>query len=100
MMRRVDDYVRENGIAKNDRIFPMSYTTAFRMVKRRGSVVGVNLRPHDLRRHAATQASRSGMPLELVSKILLRHADIATTQKYLGKVSVAEASRAIEDLLG
>jgi len=100
LMRRVDDFVKENSIARNEKIFDLSYSTAFRMVKSRGEEVGVRLRPHDLRRHAATQASRSGMALELVSKILLRHADIATTQRYLGKVSVAEASRAIEDLLG
>ncbi len=100
LMRRLDDFVRKNKIGKNDKIFDVSYSTAFRMVKTRGEAVGVRIRPHDLRRHAATQASRSGMALELVSKILLRHADIATTQRYLGKVSVAEASRVIEDLLG
>lgn len=100
LMRKLDDYVRENSITSHDKIFPISYSTAFRMVRQHGQAVGVNLRPHDLRRHAATQASRQGMALELVSKILLRHADIATTQRYLGKVSVAEASRAIEDLLG
>ena len=80
--------------------FPISYTTAYRMVKRLGGNVGVKLRPHDLRRHAATQASRSGVPLEMVSKVILRHADIATTQRYLGKISVAEASRMIESWLG
>lgn len=100
MMRKIDDYVREKEISVKDKIFPLSYATAYRMVVKCGDAVGVRLRPHDLRRHAATQASRSGMALELVSKILLRHADIATTQRYLGKVSVAEASRAIEDLLG
>jgi integrase len=100
MMRRMDDYVREHRIGANDRIFPISYTTAYRMVKRSGRDVGVKLRPHDLRRHAATQASRSGVPLEMISKVILRHADIATTQRYLGKISVAEASRMIESWLG
>jgi len=100
MMRRMNDYVREHGIGVNDRIFPISYTTAYRIVKRLGVDVGVKLRPHDLRRHAATQASRDGVPLEMVSKVILRHADIATTQRYLGKISVAEASRMIESWLG
>jgi hypothetical protein len=36
----------------------------------------------------------------MVSKVILRHADLATTQRYLGQVSVAEASRMIESLLG
>lgn len=100
MMRRVDEYVREKGTGGDDRIFSISYTTAYRMVVRRGAELGVKLKPHDLRRHAATQASRDGVPLEMVSKILLRHADIATTQRYLGKVSMAEASRMIEGWLG
>lgn len=100
MMSKLEEYVRDNSIKPRSRIFPRSYTTIYRMVKKRGNEVGVRLRPHDLRRHAATQASRSGIPLEMVSKVILRHADIATTQRYLGKVSTAEASRMIEGLLG
>ena len=68
------------------------------MVKKAGKMVGVRLRPHDLRRHAATYASRSGVPLEIVSKIILRHANLSTTQMYLGKVSDSEATRWIENL--
>jgi integrase/recombinase XerD len=68
------------------------------MVKRAGEMVGVRLRPHDLRRHAATYASRAGVPLEIVSKIILRHANLSTTQMYLGKVSDSEATRWIENL--
>jgi len=100
MMRRLDDYVRTKRIAAGDRVFAISYATAFRMVKQHGLAVGVRLRPHDLRRHAATQASRAGIPLEMVSKVILRHADLTTTQRYLGQISVAEASRMIESLLG
>jgi hypothetical protein len=44
------------------------------MVAKAGSVVGIHLRPHDLRRHAASYASRSGVPIEIVSKVILRHA--------------------------
>ena len=61
-------------------------------------MVGVNLRPHDLRRHAATHASRSGTPIEIVSKVILRHAHLATTQRYLGTVTDVEAIRWIEKL--
>jgi integrase len=61
-------------------------------------LVGVNVRPHDLRRFAATHASRSGTPLEIVSKVILRHADLQTTQRYLGKVSDEEAMRWIDNL--
>jgi len=36
---------------------------------------------HDLRRHSATYASRSGVPIEIVSKLILRHANLSTTLK-------------------
>jgi integrase len=63
-------------------------------------LVGIHLKPHDLRRHAATYASRSGTPLEIVSKVLLRHSNLSTTQRYLGKISDAEAIRWIDNLHG
>ena len=68
------------------------------MVRKAGKLADVELRPHDLRRHAATYASRSGAPLEIVSKIILRHANLSTTQRYLGKVSDTEAMRWIENI--
>jgi len=70
------------------------------MVVKVGEMVGVNLRLHDLRRHAATYISRSGIPIVIVSKVILRHADLSTTQRYLGKVSDLEAIRWIENLHG
>jgi len=62
-------------------------------MKKAGKLVGINLKPHDLRRHATTYASRSGTPIEIVSKVILRHANLSTTQRYLGKVSDSEAMR-------
>jgi len=44
--------------------------------------------------------SRSGTPLEIVSKVLLRHANLSTTQVYLGKISDAETIRWIDNLHG
>lgn len=35
--------------------------------------------PHYLRSFAATHAPRSGMPIEIVSKVILRHSNLATT---------------------
>lgn len=100
LIRKVNRYVKEHDIGDDDRIFPVSYTTVFRMVKQKGRGFEIELRPHDLRRCAATWASRKGTPLELVSKVILRHADLATTQRYLGKVSHAEASQMMESLYG
>ena len=95
---RLREYINSKNIAFNQRIFPLSYEAARSMVKKAGKIVGVRLRPHDLRRHAATYASRSGVPIEIVSKIILRHANLSTTQMYLGRVSDSEATRWIENL--
>lgn len=97
---RLKTYIRENEIKPDERIFPLSYAGARLIVKKAGKVVNVHVRPHDLRRHAATYASRSGTPLEIVSKILLRHANLSTTQRYLGKITDAEAMRWIDNLHG
>lgn len=100
IMVRLTGYVRERNISKNDKIFPISYVAAWSMVSKAGKMVDIELRPHDLRRHAATYASRSGTPIEIVSKVILRHADLSTTQRYLGKVNDTEAIRWIETLYG
>lgn len=68
------------------------------MVAKIGSVVGIHLRPHDLRRHAATYESRSGVPIEIVSKVILRHSNLSTTERYLGKISDVEALKWIDTL--
>ena len=100
LLVRLNDYVRANNFNGGERIFPISYVAAWSMVKKAGKLVDIELRPHDLRRHAATYASRSGTPIEIVSKVILRHADLSTTQRYLGKVNDSEAIRWIETLYG
>ena len=97
---RLKDYLKARGIEGEQRIFPITYTAARVMVRKAGALVGIHLRPHDLRRHAATYASRSGVPLEIVSKVILKHANLSPTQRYLGKVSDVEAVRWIENLYG
>ena len=97
---RLKAYITERGVGTDQRIFPITYQAARTVVKKAGNVVGIHLRAHDLRRHAATYASRSGTPLEIVSKVILRHANLSTTQLYLGKVTDAEAMRWIENLYG
>jgi integrase len=97
---RLKDYIRNKQIGLDKRIFPITYPTAWSIVHKAGKIVGIHIRPHDLRRHAATYASRSGTPIEIVSKVILRHSNLATTQQYLGKVSDAEAMRWIDNLHG
>jgi integrase len=96
--KRLKSYISSKNIENNHRIFPIGYTAARAIVKKSGQIVGINLNTHDLRRHAATYASRSGAPLEIVSKVILRHANLSTTQRYLGKVSDTEAIRWIENI--
>jgi len=95
---RLREYVRAEKIGLNSRIFPICYEAARAVVRKAGNMVGVYLRPHDLRRHAATFASRSGVPIEIISKIILRHANLSTTQIYLGNISDSEALKWIETL--
>lgn len=87
LSNRLHNYVRETPIPIDQFIFPIIYAGAIKVVMKVGDMVGIKLRPHDLRRHAAIYASRSGVPIEIVSKVILRHADLSTTQRYLGKVS-------------
>jgi integrase len=95
---RLKEYVRAMKVGPNKKIFPICYGAARAMVKKAGQLVAIRLRPHDLRRHAATFASRSNVPLEIISKVILRHSNLSTTQIYLGKVSDTEAIRWIENL--
>jgi integrase/recombinase XerD len=75
---RLKDYIKEKDIEPQQRIFPITYNAARIMVQKAGEMVGIHLRPHDLRRFCATYASRAGTPIEIVSKILLRHAHLST----------------------
>jgi integrase/recombinase XerD len=97
---RLREYIASANIGDDHRVFPIGYTRAREIVQNAGKMIDVNLNPHDLRRHAATYASRSGVPIEIVSKIILRHANLSTTQRYLGKVSDSEAIHWIDNLYG
>jgi integrase len=95
---RIREYIRSKEMAPEERIFPLGYTGASQIVKKAGRKIGLEISPHDLRRHAATYASRVGAPIEIVSKVILRHANLSTTQRYLGRVSDTEASRWVENI--
>jgi len=97
---RLRSYLKDKAIAPECKIFPITYAAARIIVKSAGKLAGIELRPHDLMRHAATYASRSGVPIEIVSKVILRHSNLSTTQRYLGEISVSEATRWNENLYG
>ncbi len=97
---RLKAYLETRSLLPNDRLFPICYSTARSFIKRLGERANVKIRPHDLRRHSATYASRNGVPLEVISKVILRHQDLKTTQMYLGKISESEALRWMDMLHG
>ena len=88
---RLKEYVKIKNIGLHERILPICYEAARSVVLKAGRLVGIHLRPHELRRHAAIYASRSGVPLEIFRKIILRHSNLSTTQFYLGRISDSEA---------
>ncbi len=92
------EYIENKNIQLDKRIFPITYVGARCIVHKAGMLVDKEIRPHDLRRHAATYASRSGVSIEIVSKVILRHANLSTTQRYLGKITDKEATKWIENL--
>ena len=77
---RLKAYIRAENIEPDRRVFPIKYPAARLVVKKAGRLVGIDLSPHDLRRHAATYASRAGTPLEIVSKVILCHTDLQTSK--------------------
>ena len=98
--RKLAEYIKEKALQGEDRIFPICYSTARSLIKGLGAKLNVHVSPHDLRRYSATYASRNGVPLEVVSKVILRHQDLKTTQVYLGKISDSEAIRWMDILHG
>jgi len=97
---RLAEYINSKQLSADDRVFPLCYTTMRNLVSGLGKKLDVKISPHDLRRHSATYASRNGVPLEIISKVILRHQDLKTTQVYLGKISDTEAIRWMDILHG
>ena len=89
--KRMSDYLMKSNLLPGENIFPILYSTARMFIRKLGNKLNVSLSPHDLRRYSATYASWNRLPLESVSKIILRHQDLKTTQIYLGRVSEQEA---------
>jgi integrase len=98
--RRLYEYIQQKSLSPEDPIFPICYSTARALIKKLAGGMNVVLTPHDLRRYSATNASRNGVPLEIISKVLLRHQDLKTTQVYLGRVAESEAIRWMDVLNG
>jgi integrase len=61
----------------------------------------LGLKPNDIDgQKLLLHTPKSGREQEIVSKVILRRADLSITQRYLGKVTDHEAIRWIENLHG
>jgi integrase len=89
---RLAEYVAAKQLFPTDRVFPLCYTTVRNLVTGLGKKLNVKISPHDLCRHSATYVSRNGVPLEIISTVILRHQDLKTTQIYLGKITTLRPS--------
>jgi len=98
--RRLREYISMKSLTPDSRVFPICYSAVRALIGKLGGKLNIKITPHDLRRHSATYASRNGVPLEIVSKVILRHQNLKTTQLYLGRVSEFEAIRWMDILHG
>jgi integrase/recombinase XerD len=88
------------GLARNpeDRLFPISYGSCRVMLLREGKILLVETTRSGP--HSSTFPSRSGVPIEIVNKVIVRPANLSTTQRDLGKISDIEATGCVEKLFG
>ncbi|MGI8792325.1 MAG: site-specific integrase, partial [Acidimicrobiales bacterium] len=106
LIRLYADYMHgEYGELDSDYVFvnlwgeprghPWSYPAVYDLVRRIRARIGVDFDPHWCRHTYATRLLRSGVPLEVVSK-LLGHASVTTTSEVYGHLSVEDARRVLE----
>ena len=96
--QRLQKYMQEKGLTEDQRIFKMSYSGARSMMNKIQKKFGIKLKLHDLRRFGATYASRAGVPLEIVSRNLLRHSDLKISQLYIGASSPAQTQKWLDTI--
>lgn len=69
----------------SDKIFPLSESGVWWIVKTYAARIGINLAPHDLRRSYAALADEGGAPLKTIQQEM-GHASIQTTERYLSSI--------------
>ena len=93
---KLDEAIGEWGVSVGDEGFilrslgrnkkpgdSMSTTALYNLVQKRGELIGKpHLQPHDLRRTYAQLGYEAGVPITQIS-VLLGHASLETTQRYL-----------------
>ncbi len=81
-LKMLSEYIYVQNIPEDQPIFPIQRAWVFRLVKRYGSMIGVDIHPHTLRHSFAIHLVRSGMDLRRL-QLLLGHSSLNITQIYL-----------------
>jgi len=87
---RLSDWQRESWstVATNSRgsrIFPLTPSGIWHAVTRYGSILGLPVAPHDLRRTFAALSRSGGADIRVIQEEL-GHSSVATTERYLGRI--------------
>lgn len=107
LVRLYADYLHgEYGDLDSDYVFvnlwgeprghPLTYGAVYDLVKRLRRRTGIDFDPHWYRHSYATGLLRTGVPVEVVSK-LLGHASVTTTVEVYGHLTIEDARAALEN---
>lgn len=81
------------------RVYEIGPDTAYLIVRDTARAAGLGeVRPHDLRRTCARLMRSAGVPIEQI-QMILGHASIQTTERYLGSSLELRAGRAATDMI-
>ncbi len=81
-LKMLSYYISEQNIPEDRPIFSIQREWVYKLVKRYGNMIGVNIHPHTLRHSFAIHLVRSGMDLRRL-QLLLGHSSLSITQVYL-----------------
>ncbi len=88
----------QRNLNAGDRIFPICYSTVRSFIKRLGYKVNVRDQAPWPEKTLGNPCERNGIRLEVISRVILRHSDLKTSQMYLDNVTDTEAIRRMDVL--
>jgi hypothetical protein len=81
--RKQEEYIKEKAIPETHGSFHLLFNSTIHCQGLGAKLIF--MKPLMTSQYSATYASRNGVPLEVVSKVILRHQDLKTT-KYISQV--------------